>query len=58
MFVGNVDNLNISLLGSALINVENGYMKSDYVLAIHEIKKHLIYVNQLTSEYPYTFEFL
>ena len=55
--VGNSDTLDITHVGSALLNVGSGHLKLNNVLVVPNIKKNLISVSQLTSEYPYAIEF-
>ncbi|KAF8408703.1 hypothetical protein HHK36_004767 [Tetracentron sinense] len=57
IMVGNGDKLDITHVGSTLINVGNDQLQLNDVLVVPAIKKNLISVSQLTSDYPYLFEF-
>ncbi|KAK4481427.1 hypothetical protein RD792_012318 [Penstemon davidsonii] len=57
VYVGNGALLDISHIGTASIPLGNKSLKLKNVLVVPEIKKDLLSISQLTSEYPYTVEF-
>ncbi|KAF8391295.1 hypothetical protein HHK36_023597 [Tetracentron sinense] len=57
IMVGNGYKLDITHIGSTLINVGNDQLQLNDVLVVPAIKKNLISISQLTSDYPYLFEF-
>ncbi|KAL5715327.1 hypothetical protein ACHQM5_017160 [Ranunculus cassubicifolius] len=57
IIVGNGDALDITHVGTASIRANDQSLHLKNVLVVPEIKKNLLSVSQMTSDFPYTFEF-